>query len=53
MFKGHSHCEWPFLFIIFYKHQKVLIRNFPIFALDLDEGVLPSIEMNFEDERLI
>jgi len=29
------------------------MRNFPIFALDLDEGVLPSIEMNFEDERLI
>jgi len=29
------------------------MRKFPIFALDLDEGILPSIEMNFEDERLI
>jgi hypothetical protein len=28
-------------------------RNFPIFALDLEEGILPSVEMNLEDERLI
>ena len=29
------------------------MRNFPIFAFDLNGGVLPSFEMNFEDERLI
>jgi hypothetical protein len=53
MFKGHSHCEWPFLFIIFYKHQKVGMRNFPIFAVDLKGGTVSSFETIFEDERLI
>ncbi len=42
-----------FSFIIFYKHQKVGIRNFPIFALDLKGGTLSPFETIFEDERLI